>query len=59
DEQALPPCHAFIQFWTRELTVDERVQALDQTQFEADAYHDKISGEITRGQPPFDSAVQL
>ncbi|QJB22918.1 putative thymidylate synthase [Pseudomonas phage fnug] len=59
DEQALPPCHAFIQFWTRELTVDERVQALDQTQFEADAYHDKISGEITRGQPPFDSAEQV
>jgi len=24
DEQALPPCHSFIQFWTRELSVNER-----------------------------------
>ncbi len=24
DEQALPPCHSFIQFWTRDLTPDER-----------------------------------
>ncbi|UNI71597.1 putative thymidylate synthase [Pseudomonas phage Churi] len=59
DEQALPPCHSFFQFWTRELTVDERVQALYQTQIEADAYHDQISGEITRGQPPFGSAEQV
>ncbi|QEM42003.1 thymidylate synthase [Pseudomonas phage vB_PaeM_PS119XW] len=59
EDQALPPCHAFIQFWTRELTVDERVQALDQTQFEADAYHDQISGGTTRGQPPFGSAEQV
>lgn len=26
DEQALPPCHSFFQFWTRELTLDERVK---------------------------------
>lgn len=24
EDQALPPCHAFIQFWTRELTLEER-----------------------------------
>lgn len=24
EDQALPPCHSFIQFWTRELTLDER-----------------------------------
>ncbi|MCY1437208.1 Thymidylate synthase [compost metagenome] len=24
DEQALPPCHSFIQFWTRELSGEER-----------------------------------
>uniref|UniRef100_A0AB39CC86 thymidylate synthase n=1 Tax=Pseudomonas phage RVTF4 TaxID=3236931 RepID=A0AB39CC86_9VIRU len=24
DEQALPPCHSFIQFWTRELSCEER-----------------------------------
>ncbi|QYV99083.1 thymidylate synthase [Pseudomonas phage U1B] len=24
DEQALPPCHSFFQFWTRELTLEER-----------------------------------
>ncbi|AEH03697.1 putative thymidylate synthase [Pseudomonas phage PhiPA3] len=25
DEQALPPCHAFIQFWTRKLELSERL----------------------------------
>jgi thymidylate synthase len=25
DEQALPPCHSFIQFWTRELSTRERL----------------------------------
>jgi thymidylate synthase len=24
DEQALPPCHSFIQFWTREMTSEQR-----------------------------------
>lgn len=24
DEQALPPCHSFIQFWTRDLSAEER-----------------------------------
>ncbi|MBW6071912.1 thymidylate synthase [Pseudomonas aeruginosa] len=24
DEQSLPPCHSFFQFWTRELTLEER-----------------------------------
>lgn len=24
DEQALPPCHSFIQFWTREMTAEQR-----------------------------------
>lgn len=28
DEQALPPCHSFFQFWTRELTSDERGELL-------------------------------
>lgn len=28
DEQALPPCHSFFQFWTRELTLNERVDWL-------------------------------
>ena len=26
EDQALPPCHAFIQFWTRELTPEERLE---------------------------------
>ncbi|BEG72520.1 hypothetical protein RVBP21_1480 [Pseudomonas phage BRkr] len=26
EDQALPPCHAFIQFWTRELTLEERYE---------------------------------
>lgn len=25
EDQALPPCHSFIQFWTRELTTQERI----------------------------------
>lgn len=28
DEQALPPCHSFIQFWTRELSIQERLDFL-------------------------------
>lgn len=28
DEQALPPCHSFFQFWTRELTLEERGELL-------------------------------
>lgn len=26
EDQALPPCHSFIQFWTRELTAEERLE---------------------------------
>jgi thymidylate synthase len=29
DEQALPPCHSFFQFWTRELSLIERIHAYE------------------------------
>lgn len=30
DEQALPPCHSFIQFWTRDLSMMERFRIYEQ-----------------------------
>lgn len=35
DEQALPPCHSFFQFWTRELTLEEREDWLEANNDEA------------------------
>lgn len=51
DEQALPPCHSFIQFWTRELSLQDRVELLSQKEI----YEDQrlaLDGVITRGKPP-------
>lgn len=39
DEQALPPCHSFIQFWTRKLSNDERWKILvERNQVELDRH---------------------
>jgi len=44
DEMNLPPCHAFFQFWTRELSVEERQTWFDQNVDRAD-YDCPISDE--------------
>lgn len=38
DEQALPPCHSFFQFWTRELSREERFELLEKAQPETYNY---------------------
>jgi len=49
EDQALPPCHAFIQFWTRELTAEERLEKY--TDMEDQRIQDQIeSGVMERGQ---------
>lgn len=59
EDQALPPCHSFIQFWTRELTLEERVQQLDHmTEFE-ERYQLEVNGQPTRGKPPFQNVEGL
>lgn len=45
DEQALPPCHNFYQFWTRELTLDERVKWLDNDDTHSDVPGKPIYGD--------------
>jgi thymidylate synthase len=55
DEQALPPCHAFIQFWTRELTLDERIWALDDRYALDDCEYTAREGGTVRGKPKFGS----
>lgn len=39
DEQALPPCHSFIQFWTREMSVHERWSIMGKRYREAMEQH--------------------
>ncbi|ARV76982.1 thymidylate synthase [Pseudomonas phage Phabio] len=49
EDQALPPCHAFIQFWTRELTAEERLEKY--TAMEDQRIKDQIeAGIMERGQ---------
>lgn len=49
DEQALPPCHSFFQFWTRELTAEERLDHY--TDMEDQRIKDQIAaGIMERGQ---------
>lgn len=38
EDMALAPCHAFFQFWTRELDTDERYQLLTDEQKEGDTF---------------------
>lgn len=46
EDQALPPCHCFFQFWTRELSLEDRINALQDR-------HDAEDLLIpTRGLPP-------
>jgi thymidylate synthase len=46
EDQALPPCHCFFQFWTRELSLEDRINALQDR-------HDAEDLLIpSRGQPP-------
>ena len=46
EDQALPPCHCFFQFWTRELSLHDRINAL---QDRTDAEELMVP---TRGKPP-------
>lgn len=45
DEQALPPCHSFFQFWTRELTLEERIE-LFQKEVDAGNYLKADDGQV-------------
>lgn len=49
EDQALPPCHCFFQFWTRELNLEERLNAY-QDRLDAQAAFDPA-----RGLPPIRS----
>lgn len=49
EDQALPPCHAFIQFWTRELTAEERLECYTEME-DARIRDQNASGVIERGQ---------
>lgn len=51
EDQALPPCHAFIQFWTRKLTLTERVKLLAIKESKEEAQL-AAEGIIQRGKPP-------
>lgn len=58
DEQALPPCHSFIQWWTRELSLYERVKLLAEKEVAEDkALADQ--GVVVRGKPPVESVEQF
>lgn len=50
EDQALPPCHAFIQFWTRELTLQERLDVLN-AQAEIMEEKEREEGIVWRGTP--------
>lgn len=58
DEQALPPCHSFFQFWTRELTLDERIELLVKAEVDEDDLLE-AQGVITRDQAPVTTVQDL
>lgn len=59
DEQALPPCHSFIQFWTRELTLEERVVLLAERELDEEQHLLREHGVVTRGKPPIKDVEQF
>lgn len=64
DEQSLPPCHSFIQFWTRELSPDERLEWYNKSE-EARIEQQYKEGIVERGECPaptvenFNTRLQL
>lgn len=55
EDQALPPCHAFVQFFTRKLTLEERVKLL---RIKEDTQEKRLleEGIVTRGPSPVKDA---
>lgn len=51
EDQALPPCHAFIQFWTRKLTLEERLEAYRAQDEQRIQYQAEKEGVVERGSP--------